>query len=97
MLYCVFRIPNAVFLHSNNLIARNQNDFLKIYANIYTFFSFTQFDSTKPIQLLKTYEKNVYKCIGFLHINYKFQQYAKYNDTKACVNRPFDLLLFPYK
>ena len=30
----------------------------------------------KLIQLLKTYEKNVYKCIGFLHENYQQQVYA---------------------
>ena len=40
------------------------------------FFSFTQFDSPKPIQLLKTYEKYVYKYTEFLHENY--QQQAAY-------------------
>ena len=40
------------------------------------FFSFTQFDSMKPIQLLKTYEKNLYKCIEFLHESYQQQAYA---------------------
>ena len=51
---------------------------------------FTQFDSMKPMQLLKTYEKNVYKCIVVLHKNYQRQTYAvvytQYNDTTACVN-----------
>ena len=36
-------------------------------------FSFTQLDSMKPIQLLKTYENCVYKCVGFLHENYQQQ------------------------
>ena len=44
----------------------------------------------KPIQLLQTYEKNVYKCIEFLHEYYQQQAYAvvytQYNDTTACVN-----------
>ena len=40
---------------------------MKTYTNL---FSFTQFDSMKPLQLLKTYEKYMYKCIGFLHENY---------------------------
>ena len=62
-----------IFLY---LIARNQQNFWKTYENIYTLFSFTQFDSTKPIQLLKTYAKNVYKCIGFLHENYQQQVYT---------------------
>ena len=39
-------------------------------------FSFTQFDNMKPIQLLKAYEKNLYKCIEFLHENYQQQTYA---------------------
>ena len=30
-------------------------------TNVYTFFSFTQFDSMKPIQLIKNYEKT---CIS---------------------------------
>ena len=30
----------------------------------------------KPIQLLKTYEKNVYKRNEFLHENYQQQAYA---------------------
>ena len=34
------------------------------FPNVF-FLGFKQFDSMKPIQLLKTYEKNVYKCIGF--------------------------------
>ena len=43
---------------------------MKTYTH---FFSFTQFDSMK---LLKTYEKNVYKCSGFLHENDQQQPYA---------------------
>ena len=42
----------------------------------------------KPTHLLKTYEKNVYKCIGFLYENYQQQAYTQYNDTTACVNWP---------
>ena len=30
----------------------------------------------KPIQLLRTYKKNFYKCIGFLHENYQQEAYA---------------------
>ena len=37
-LYCVFRIPNVLLWHLNNLIARNQHNFWKTYENIYTFF-----------------------------------------------------------
>ena len=40
------------------------------------FLAFKQFDGTKPIQLLKTYAKNVYKCIGFLYENYQQQLYT---------------------
>ena len=40
------------------------------------FFSFALVDNTKAIQLLKTHEKYVYKCIGFLHKNYQQQAYA---------------------
>ena len=53
----------CIFWHLNNLIGRNQHCFWKTYENICTFFSFTQFDSMKSIQLL--WKKNVYKCIEF--------------------------------
>ena len=46
---------------------------MRTYTN---FFSFTEFDSMKSRQLLKTCEKNVYKCIEFLHENYQQQAYA---------------------
>ena len=68
------------FLYLNNFIARNQHCFRETYQNIHTFFSFTHFDSMKPIQLLKTHEKNVCKCCII------FQQYIQYNDTTASVN-----------
>ena len=32
ILYCVFRIPNVFFLHSNNLIARNQPKFWTFFT-----------------------------------------------------------------
>ena len=35
MLYCVFRIPNAFFWHSHNLIPWNQHGFLKTLENIW--------------------------------------------------------------
>ena len=35
-----------------------------------------KFDSMRPIQLLKTYEKNVYKCIGILYENDEQQAYT---------------------
>ena len=62
MLYCVFRIPNVFFCHLNNLIPRNHHYFWKTYEKIYTFFSFTQFDS-----------KNVYNCIENMKIINKKQ------------------------
>ena len=40
------------------------------------FLAFKQFDTPKPIQLLKTYEKYVYECIEFLHEYYQQQAYA---------------------
>ena len=58
---CISHSKCIFFLHLNNLLAENQLYFWKISENIYTFFSITQFDNTKPIQLLKTYEKSVYK------------------------------------
>ena len=76
MLYCgILHSKCIFFLHLNNLIARNQHCFWKTYTH---FFSFT-FDSMEPMQLLKTYEKNVYKCIGFLHENYQQQHALLYN------------------
>ena len=44
----------CIFWDLNNLIARNQHYFWKTFEKIYTIFSFTQFDSMKQIQLLKT-------------------------------------------
>ena len=65
MLYCILRIPNIFcFWHLNNLIARNQHYFCRTYENIYTFFSFVQFDSMKPIQLLKTYLGNSHDFVS---------------------------------
>ena len=55
ILYCVHRIPNV-------LIARNQHYFWKTYEHIYTFVSYTQFDSI-----------SVHKCSEFLHENYQQQ------------------------
>ena len=37
------------------------------YKCIFFFWAFKQFDIVKPIQFLKTYKKNVNKCIEFLH------------------------------
>ena len=98
ILCCIFYIPNEFFGILNHSITRNQRNFWKAYENVYTFFSFTHIDSIKPIQLLKTYEKNVYNCIGFLHEYHQkkkiIQQYTQYNNTTACVNWPTICLLF---
>ena len=40
----------------------------------------------KPTQLLKTYEKNVYKCIGVLHENYQKQTYAVVQSSNNTFN-----------
>ena len=34
MLYCVFRIPNILVWHSNNLIARNQYNLYEAYEKM---------------------------------------------------------------
>ena len=55
---------------------------VQFLKSISTFLSFRQFYNTKLIQLLNTYEQNVYTCIRFL----PEQQYTSYNDTTACRN-----------
>ena len=57
------------FWYLNNLVARNQLYFWKTHENIYIFFSFTQLDSIKPIQLLKTYWSiHTSRCIVVLSV-----------------------------
>ena len=56
LFYAVLCIPHSkcIFLTFNQ-----QHYFRKTYENIYTFCSFTQFDSMKLIQLLKNVKKRV--------------------------------------
>ena len=51
ILCCIvyFALEMYFFWHLNNLLVRKQHYFWETYENIYTFFSFPQFDSTKPI------------------------------------------------
>ena len=50
------------------------------------FLAFKQFDSTKPIQLLKNIWKNVYKCVGFLHQKYQQQAYTVVQSSNNTLN-----------
>ena len=84
--YAVLCISHSkcIFWDLNNLIARNQHYFRKTYENVYTIFSFTQ------------YEKNLYKCkwiftwkLSTTNIRYCeiFQQYTQYNGLSELTNR----------
>ena len=59
---------------------------------MYTFFSFTQFDTMKPIQLLKTYKK-MCKCIEFLHQNYQQQANAVVQSSNNTLNKTIQRLV----
>ena len=47
----------------------------------------------KLIQLLKTYEKNVYKCIEYLHENYQQQAYAVVSFSNNTLNTTIQQLV----
>ena len=61
----------CIFFYIKQFYSTKPTLLLKTYTH---FFSFAQFDSW--YQILKTYEKNVYKRIGCLHENYQEQAYA---------------------
>ena len=102
ILYCVFRILNVFFFClAFKQPSRNQQNFWKTYENLYTFFSFAQFDSTKPTHTFEKHEKNLYKygtvpriftwklLATSIHCCIGVQQYTY--TTTACVNWPIDL------